>query len=316
MDLDPRVLRYFLAVAEDLNFNRAAERLRVSQPSLSLAIKKLEMEHGVRLFHRNSRHVELTDEGKRFVVEAHAVLDALESAAAYLRGLSISGPAVFRVGYSPFLDMRQVASVRSALNNSCSDSRIEFVSVSSARQPTQLAEGTLDAGLLILPIDDRRCSVTVLNREPFFVGMHRRHRLARLRAPALPEFRDEPVIWFPRNLNSRYYDRFLTLCADAGYTPKIVQEVTTIPECLQFIQDGIGITFAPRSFQSVSYDGVIFRELVDERFCVETAVAHRAGDRTELLRRFIDVAGKIFRDATKNARNNGGGAIKPRDDEL
>ena len=315
MGLDPRVLRYFLAVAEDLNFNRAAERLHVSQPSLSFAIKKFETEHGVRLFHRNSRHVELTDDGRRFVAQARAVLDALESATSYLRGLGGCGPALFRVGYSPFLDMRLVASVRSELHDSNLGSRIEFVSVPSARQPAQLAEGALDAGLLMLPIEDRRCSVTVLTREPFFVAMPRRHRLARLRALALPELRDEPVIWFPRNLNARYHDRFLTLCANAGYAPKIVQEVTTIPECLQFIQDGVGITFAPRSFQSVSYDGVIFRELLEERFCVETAIAHRTGDRTELLRSVIDVAGKIFRDAAKIARNNGDGAIKPRDDE-
>jgi len=110
MEIDPRPLRYFLAVAEELNFNRAAERVHLSQPSLSVAIRKLEAHCGFKLFERNVRGVELTDHGRRLMPVARNLIERSETVGAFVPQLARGEPEVFRVGYSPLLDMRAIGS--------------------------------------------------------------------------------------------------------------------------------------------------------------------------------------------------------------
>ncbi len=106
---------------------------------------------------------------------------------------------------------------------------------------------------------------------------------------------DEPVVWFTRDLNPAFHDQLCQVWAGTGYAPKIVQEVGTVLECLQFASQGIGITFATPAQQSMNINGIGFRELVDNRFCFETTVAYRADNRTIALQRFIHFVRERFR---------------------
>ncbi len=149
VDLEPRLLRYFTAVADELNFGRAAARVHLSQPSLSVAIKQLEDAYAVKLFTRDSRHVELTEAGRRFVPVAQKILEELDRAADFLRGVARGEPEVFRIGYSPFLDIQLVGSIRLEFARANNNFRTAFISAPTAAQISALQKGELHAGLLV-----------------------------------------------------------------------------------------------------------------------------------------------------------------------
>jgi DNA-binding transcriptional LysR family regulator len=190
MDLEQHSLRKFLAVAEDLNFSHAAYRLHISQPALSQAIRRLEADLGKNLFERDSRSVMLTDFGRIFCVVARtlvaqhdrAVATALEAA---------RGPArLFRVGYSPFIDLALVAAVRMEFERGEPDTLIDLRSSFSKAQVDLLTAGQLDAGLLFSPFAPAPgLTAEILRREPFVVGLARGHRLAYRRSMSLDDVR-------------------------------------------------------------------------------------------------------------------------------
>ena len=286
MDIDPRLLRYFLAVAEELNFNRAAERVHLSQPSLSVAIRKLEEHCGFTLFDRNVHGVALTDGGRRLVPVARDLMERSAAVGAFIEQLARGEPEVFRVGYSPFLDMPLVGSIQSGFRKIAAVP-LEFVSAATAVQVRGLLRGELHAGLLIPFTGERTITVEVLRREPFFVAVPAGHRLEGHRTVTIDDIRPEPVVWFARDVNSSFHDWFFATCADAHYAPKVVQAVTTALECLQFVALGRGISFATRSLSLTGFDGIAFRELDDDRFFIETALAYRRDNRSEVLERFV-----------------------------
>lgn len=286
MEIDPRLLRYFLAVAEELNFNRAAERLHLSQPSLSVAIRKLEEQCGFTLFHRNVHGVELTDSGRRLVPLARDLIERVSAAGAFVRQLARGEPEVFTVGYSPFLDMPLVGSIKSGFRNEASVP-VEFLSAVSAVQLRSLLKGELQAGLVIPFANEPTIETEILRREPLFVAFPRGHWLERRKIIVIDDIRSEPVIWFARDVTSSFHDRFFTACANAHYAPEVIQAVTTVLECMQFVAQGLGISFATRSVSVMGFDRISFRELDDARFYVETALAYRRDNRSEVLQHFI-----------------------------
>jgi DNA-binding transcriptional LysR family regulator len=294
VDLEPRLLRYFTAVADELNFGRAAARVHLSQPSLSVAIKQLEDTYAVKLFTRDSRHVELTEAGQRFVPVARQILDELDRAADFLRGVARGEPEVFRIGYSPFLDLQLVGDIGLEFTRANSNLRTALVSSPTAMQISALQKGELHAGLLVAR-EAPLLAMERLARESLRVAFRRGHRFEQLKQLSVADIVDEPVIWFTRDLNPAFHDRFFQAWAGTGSAPKIVQEVGTVLECLHFASQGIGITFATPAQQSMNIYGIGFRELADDRFYFETTVAYRADNRTVALQRFIQFVRERFR---------------------
>src|SRR5437867_4116719 len=129
MDLEPRLLRYFLAVAGELNFGRAAKRVHNEQPALSVAIKRLEEDLGVKLLERDKRHVALTEAGTAFSKEARAIIAQSQRAVAVVRGVAHKSSSVFRVGYCPFIDLEFFVPIRSQFPQMEPDQRVEFRSI-------------------------------------------------------------------------------------------------------------------------------------------------------------------------------------------
>lgn len=286
MDLDPRLLRYFITVAEELNFGRAATRLHLSQPSLSVAIQNLESIYGIKLLDRHSRHIELTDAGHRFLPVARRTITEIDSAADFLRNVARGEPEVFRIGYSRFSNMQLVGSIRLEFTRTNGGVPTILVGCPTAVQITALQKAELDAGLLVagrVPL----LKSERLNRESLRVAFQKGHRLQKLNQLSILDIVKEPLIWFRRELNPTFHDQILQAWTSAGHAPRIVQEVETILEGLQFASQGVGITFATPTQLSMKIKGIAFRELADERFCFETAVAYRADNQTASLRQFL-----------------------------
>src|SRR6202011_5591319 len=176
MDLDPRLLRYFLAVANELHFGRAAARLYISQPSLSNQIRNLERILGTDLFVRNSRQVGLTPAGRALLEEAPLALGALERAAerARLAGAGIAGTV--RLGYAPMAGYETLGAILTAVEYDSPNVTVIATEVFSAEIPARVLAGELDLGLALFPEPMRGVCSEPLRMEPLALLLGKHHR--------------------------------------------------------------------------------------------------------------------------------------------
>src|ERR1700745_3956147 len=194
MDLEPRLLRYFLAVAEELHFGRAAARLYIAQPSLSHQIHKLEQTLGTDLFVRDSRHVERTTAGRALLDEAPVALAALERAAerARLAGAGIAGTV--RVGYAPMAAFETLAVILAAVEQDSPNVTVIASERFSAEIPKRVLAGELDVGLALHPEPTRGVRSEPLRMEPHALLVSTRHRLADVEPVTLADLEDETLL--------------------------------------------------------------------------------------------------------------------------
>src|ERR1700745_1757156 len=194
MDLQPRLLRYFLAVAEELHFGRAAARLYISQPSLSNQIHKLKHTLGTDLFVRNSRQVALTPAGRALLEEAPLALAALERAAerARLAGAGIAGTV--RLGYAPTAGFETLAAILAAVEHDSPNVTVIASELFSAEVPSRVLAGELDVGLALHPEPTRGVRSEPLRMEPHALLVSTRHRLADVEPVTLADLEDETLL--------------------------------------------------------------------------------------------------------------------------
>src|ERR1700749_4302910 len=196
MDLEPRLLRYFVAVAPELHFGRAAARLYISQPSLSNQIHNLERTLGTDLFIRNSRQVALTPAGRALLEEAPLALAALERAAerARLAGAGIAGTV--RLGYAPMAGFETLAAILAAVEHDSPNVTVIASERFSAEIPSRVLAGELDVGLALHPEPMRGVRSELLRREPHVVLLSQRHRLAGTDPISLGSLENETLLLF------------------------------------------------------------------------------------------------------------------------
>jgi DNA-binding transcriptional LysR family regulator len=295
MDLEQHALKKFLAVVEDLNFNRAAQRLHVSQPALSQAIRRLEVVLGKNLFHRDSRGVALTDFGKTFYGIARTLVSHHEQAVALALEAASGEPHSFHVGYSPFIDLTVVSAVRSEFARGEAGVRIDVHGLTDAEQVEELIAGRLNAALLMAPVAVENLTMEAVKREPLVIGLGRDHRLASQDVVSISDVHGESLIWWPRTCIPQLYDRFFETCAERGFVPHIAQEVTTLQEFFEFVARGLGITLLPRSATGLTHPDVVFRNMADGGLFLEITLAYRPDEQPAILGRFITYAKERFR---------------------
>ena len=276
-----RLLRYGVAVAEDLHFSRAAARLHVAQPSLSKQIRELEEELGIQLFERTKREVRLTEAGKVFVQEARISL--LHSHRAVHLAKASRDSNRFALGYSPYVDFDLLSTIRSLASSQFPDVKLSLVSSFSQEQAQLLHTGQLDAGIVILPVSDDRLTVQSVKHEPLLAAFPRKHRLCSRGALRLRDLNGVPLIVVSRQWQPQFYKRATEICASEGYTPSVVQKVKTELEAIHMVAEGLGFTVARQCFERLKCPGVVFRSLEGCPLAVETGLIHRAGQQSSVL---------------------------------
>jgi DNA-binding transcriptional LysR family regulator len=274
-------LRYFLAVAEELHFGRAAVRLYISQPSLSHQIRKLEEGLGAPLFERSSRRVQLTAAGRTLAQEAPRVLAALEQAVQLTR-LTASGIApTIRLGYTPVANFGTLTVLMDALQEEHPDLTIDAREAFSAEIPDRLRTGDLDIGLALSPQPLDGVRSQILRRESVSALLSTRHHLALAPKIPLAELRDETLLLFPRRLAPAYYDGIVAACHEAGFEPDVCAfENPPVNPMLARLSSGREVGLAPASFAEHAAKvgtGVTVREVVDPSIAAELSVLWSAG---------------------------------------
>jgi DNA-binding transcriptional LysR family regulator len=278
--MELRHLRYFVAVAEELHFRRAAERLHMSQPPLSLQIRALEQELGVTLLRRDRRGVALTDAGRAFLPEARAVLRSAEHAALTAQRVASGEQGALSVGFVGSTMYGRVPQLLRRFREERPDVQIRLRELRPAEQMEGLRTRDIDIGFLRPPLHAVDVTVHMLFEESMVVALPSEHRLAARRRIAVRDLRDE----------SGVAAAIETLLADAGVAPHVVQEATELPTAIGLVAAGFGVSFVPESLTALQRPGVVYRPLTGRARKARFAIAHRTGDQAPLVQAFVALA--------------------------
>jgi DNA-binding transcriptional LysR family regulator len=285
-----RQLQYFVAVAEELHFRRAAARLHVSQPPLSHQIQQLESELGCRLLSRTRRRVELTPAGEVFLHDARRLLTELDGAVAAARRIGAGQTGRLRINFvgSALLSILPLAVQRFRAARPAVE--IELRERPSAEQLRAVAGGAVDAGLVRPPIEltDELCARVVL-RERSVAALPAEHPLARLRRVPLPRLAAEPLVLFPRSQAPGFHDLLVASLTTSGRMPQVVQYAPEMTTIIGLVAAGIGVSLVPESVARLGLEGVVYRPVAGAPGSELVAVT-RAGEPAPLVEAFIEEA--------------------------
>jgi DNA-binding transcriptional LysR family regulator len=270
-----RQFRYFVAVAEELHFSRAALRLHIGQPPLSLQIQAIERELGVTLFNRNRRKVELTEAGALFLIEARAALVQAARAVETAKRAARGEVGTLRVSFTTSAPLTRVftRTVR-AFRRALPDVHLELRIQTSQRILDQLLLGHVDLGLIrpaaSHPIPTGIAAIPVVEDRLLLV-LPADHPLTKRKGPLpLAALQAERFVLRQRGTGAGYYEQVLQICAQAGFAPNVVQEATEPPTILGMVAAGIGVSIAPASLQAIHVEDVVWRELALGREAVSS----------------------------------------------
>ena len=293
--MELRSLRYFVALAEELHFGRAAHRLSITQPPLSIAIRNLEADLGVRLLARDRRRVTLTAVGAAFLEQARAVLaraaEAVETARAASRGeagrLSIGFMSASVYTLLPPV-LREFAAGHPGV-------RLDLRELTLPQQYAALERGDIDVGFVRSQPMEAEFGSAVLLQEPLVAALPSGHALAGKRRIRAQELAREQFVAFQRAPGLVLHDVVLKFCLQQGFAPRVAQEATQTHAVVGLVSAGIGVALVPASAREIRLQGVELRPLAEKSPLVGTSLAWRSGDDSPVLKAFVATAAKVAR---------------------
>jgi DNA-binding transcriptional LysR family regulator len=271
-------LRFFITVADELGFGKAAAKLHVAQPSLSVQIKALEEELQARLFERDKHHVFLTQAGKRFQHHARALLAMAETAKFEARCAAAGEMGTLDFGYTASAIFSSVlASVIRQFREQHPQVLLTLHELTSAEQFHGLLEHKLDVGVLRRP--DIRTPVGLQMSEwyrtPLVVAIPHDHALARRQSLTLTDLKGDSFIMYPREAGTGIYWQVMDLCAKAGFRPRVAREVLESSTLIGLVAAGVGIAIVPADMDCIRFEGIEYKRLADAEAYSTLYLAYR-----------------------------------------
>ena len=294
MDLDPRLLRYFIAVAEERHFNRAAQRLHISQPPVSYAIQQLESTLGVRLLQRTSRSVTLTEAGRVFYREAQTLLRLADDVGTLVRRVDAGLTGRLKIGFVGSMLYRGLAQLLSRLRETLPDVEHVLLELNSNEQIEAVRRGELVLGFIHAnPVPDDIEAIDLVS-EPFRVCIPQSHPRARQASIRLKDLAAEEFVLFSRSASPIYFETVLSMCAAAGFTPRIHHEVRHWLTVASLVSQGLGVSIVPACLAHSGLQGAAFLDF-----------RHRTRSVTQLIQS-RDRAGALHRSTASVIRDHFG----------
>jgi DNA-binding transcriptional LysR family regulator len=294
--MELRHLRYFVAVAEELNFTRAAARLHIGQPPLSMQIRDLEAEIGVRLFERTQRRVALTPAGQGFLEHAYGILARVGEAVADAQRTARGELGELRVGFTsslPFTDL--LPDALHAYRRRYPAVRLHLREMFTPEQFTAITRGELDVGFVRLQggrVPDG-IALREIARNPLRLVVNAGHRLAGAGAVSFADLRDEDFISFPADVGTDLPAVLRGLCRQAGFEPRIVQTAREATTQIGLVAAGLGVAVLPAPLETVRMARVRYLPITDPEAQFRLAVATAAGPVAPLLGGFLAVIDEL-----------------------
>ena len=295
--MELRHLRYFVAVAEELNFTRAAARLHIGQPPLSMQIRDLEGEMGVRLFERTQRRVALTPAGQCLLEHAYRILGGVREAVEAAQRAARGELGELRVGFTsslPFTDL--LPDALHAYRRRFPAVRLQLSEMFTPEQFGALARGELDVGFVRLQGGRAPDGIALreIARNPLRLVVNASHRLARAAAVSFAELRDEDFIGFPADVGTDLPAVLRGLCRQAGFEPRIVQTAREATTQIGLVGAGLGVAVLPAPLETVRMARVRYLPIIDADAQFRLAVATVEGAPSPLLQGFLDVVDGVI----------------------
>ncbi len=262
--MELRHLRHFLAVAEELHFGRAAQRLHLSQPPLSLSIQQLEAFIGARLFERNSKAVRLTNAGKALLPKARALLDQTQEAVRVTRDAEQGLSGRLRIGFVGSTLYRGLPAFLQRFEREHPGLGLHLRELNSNEQLAELMHGQLDAGFVHTARLPPETAHRLYASEPLVACLPASHALARRRRIDLKLIQNEPFVLFARQASTDYYERILAMCTDAGFYPDVVHEARYWVSVASMVAHGLGVALVPAVLREVGMPGLAYVPVAGE----------------------------------------------------
>lgn len=292
--MDLRQIRYFIAVAEELNFTRAAARCRVSQPPLSRAIRELEVEIGADLFDRDKHHVTLTPAGTSLVADARQALSLLEESAERARRTARGLRGTLQIGFGGSTVYALLPALVRRFRHEVPDVEIRFRAMSVLHQIDALRNGEIDIGILRLPAYDELIESRFVHREPLIVALPSGDPLlAHSGAISVAQLAQSRFVTYQAARGFNIHADLLALCRLADFNPVIAHEAPTTEAVIGIVACGEGVAIVPASAERLRMHGVAFRPLdlsgIPARLgSVEFGIAWRKEQPPAVVFEFID----------------------------
>ncbi len=301
VDVELRHLRYFVAVAEERHFGRAAERVGIGQPPLSQQIQALERELGTQLIRRIPRNIELTDAGVVLLREARLILAQAEHAIACVGRASRGELGKLRIGLTPAASFSSfVTGAMDAFQKLYPDILITLSESDSSQLFHALVEGEVDVAFTRSPAEDERIALDELFDESLLVALPATSPLAGSPALTMEALADQRFIMIPRDIAPVAYDSIMEACKDAGFSPQIIQEAPQLATAVNLVAAGLGISIVPASLQHIHPHDIAYRPVKDVVLSASICLASRRGEPAVPVRNFV----KMTRNAASQ-RNKG-----------
>lgn len=301
--MDLRQLRYFVAVAEERHFGRAAQRLSMTQPPLSQQIRALEASLGAPLFVRTNRSVELTAVGRQLLPEVRRILADADALPAFAQGLAHGEVGTLSLGFVSTADYGILPPLLREFGERYPRVRLQLLEATSDVQVEALMDGRIDAGLFIPPVPARyanELSYLPIVREPLMLALPAGRGMAagddnvadtQPGAPvSLADFADEPLVIFPRRVAPAFYDIIMGCYAALGLTPRVGQEAIQMQTIVSLVSAGMGVALVPQSLCHLRRTGVTYRALRETSTLIETGLLWRTAEVTPVLEGFLETA--------------------------
>lgn len=293
--MELRHLRYFVTLAEELHFGRAAEKLHIAQPPLSQQIKQLEQELGFELFHRTKRRVELTDAGKIFLIQVQEIFRQLEQAVEIGRQTSRGEVGQLVIGFVSSAAYNILPHILRNFRNNFPDVNLELHELTTTEQLQQLQSGKIDIGFIRPPVDNKDFGHQIVFEETLILALPENHpkamSLSELIAStvSLRLLHDEKFILFPRSLAPVLYDLIITLCQQAGFNPIVSQEAIQMQTIVSLVAAGMGVAIVPESLQNLQRTGVVYKILQETTPKVAIAMIWRKNQISPMVENFLQL---------------------------
>jgi DNA-binding transcriptional LysR family regulator len=285
-----RHLRYFVAVAEELHFHRAAERLHMSQPPLSQQIRALESELGVELLWRNRRRVELTEAGASFLGEARAILASVQHAGEIARRVARGEVGKLSVGFVGSAMYATLPEILRAFRTEHPEVELQLRPFPTAPQLEALRDGRVDVGFLRPPVQRAGLEIETIQRETIVVALPQAHALAGAESVAITQLRNETFVLLARTESPGVYDSLALTLSELAGNPRAVQEADDMQTLIGLVAAGIGVALVPVSVSLLVRPGVVYTKLSGRAPTVELALAWRSGHVSPVAQAFLAVA--------------------------
>lgn len=288
--MEIRQLRAFVAVAEELHFRRASERLHLTQPALSKQIRALEEALGESLFHRTRQQVRLTPAGAAFVGPARDILDRLRLAQDAVKLAARGRTGRLEIGFCQGMEMRTLPRAVRRFRRRFPQVEVGLHPMSSPEQVDGVRRGRIDLGFVHLPVKNHDVAVEPLGREPFLLVSPEDHPLSKCPEPTVAALADVPFILLARHQAPVYHDLVLSLAREAGVTLAVKAEARSFHETLGLVAAGLGVSLLPQSAREHPWKGVAYCRLKPPGPELERGLVFRVDGAGEIVANFLEVA--------------------------